>query len=46
MDLIKKGIEVKSGSLKSLVSESPEVYKDIDEVVRVVDELGINKKVA
>jgi tRNA-splicing ligase RtcB len=45
-ELEKKGIEVKSGSLKSLVSESPEVYKDIDEIVRVVDELGINKKVA
>ncbi len=45
-ELEKKGIEVKSGSLKSLVSESPEVYKDIDEVVKVVEELGINKKIA
>ncbi len=45
-ELEKKGIEVKSGSLKSLAEESPGVYKDIDEVVRVVDELGISKKVA
>ena len=41
-----KGIEVKSGSWKALASEAPEVYKDIDEVVRVVDKIGISKKVA
>jgi tRNA-splicing ligase RtcB (3'-phosphate/5'-hydroxy nucleic acid ligase) len=45
-ELSEKGIEVKSGSWKSLAEESPEVYKDIDEVVRVVDDLGISKKVA
>jgi tRNA-splicing ligase RtcB len=45
-DLSKKGIEVKTGSIKSLIEESPGVYKDIDEVVKVVDELGIGKKVA
>ncbi|MFH1607923.1 MAG: RtcB family protein [archaeon] len=44
-DLAKKGIEVKSGSSKSLAQEAPEVYKDIDEVVRVVDELGISRKI-
>ncbi len=44
-ELSKKGIEVKSGSWKALATEAPEVYKDIDEVVRVVDELGISKKV-
>ncbi|MDO8623044.1 MAG: RtcB family protein, partial [archaeon] len=43
--LNKKGIEVKSGSWKSLAEEAPEVYKDIDEVVNCVDELGICKKV-
>lgn len=42
----KAGIEVKAGSWKSLAEEAPAAYKDIDEVVRVVDELGINKKVA
>ncbi len=41
-----KGIEVKSGSMKSLSEEAPEVYKDIEEVVKVVDEVGIAKKVA
>ena len=45
-NLKKKGIEVKAGSWKSLAEEAPEVYKDIDEVVKVVDELGISKKVA
>jgi tRNA-splicing ligase RtcB len=44
-ELNKKGIEIMSGSWKSLAEEAPEVYKDIDEVVRVVDELGISKKV-
>ncbi|MBR9702320.1 RtcB family protein [Candidatus Pacearchaeota archaeon] len=44
--LQKKGIEVKSGSWRAMASEAPEVYKDVDEVVRVVDELGISKKVA
>jgi tRNA-splicing ligase RtcB len=45
-ELHKKGIEVKSGSWKAIASEAPQVYKDIDEVVKVVEELGINKKVA
>ncbi len=45
-NLNKKGIEIKSGSLKSLAQEAPEVYKDIDEVVKVVDEVGISKKIA
>ncbi|MEK6917863.1 MAG: RtcB family protein [Nanoarchaeota archaeon] len=45
-NLNKQGIEVQAGSWKSLAEEAPEVYKDIDEVVRVVDELGISKKVA
>ena len=45
-ELNKKGIEIKSGDVKSLAEESPEAYKDIEEVVKVVDELGISKKVA
>ncbi len=45
-ELNKRGIEVKAGSWKSLAEEAPEVYKDIDEVVEVVHELGISKKVA
>jgi len=42
----KKGIEIRAGGWKSLAEEAPEAYKDIEEVVRVVDELGISKKVA
>jgi len=45
-ELNRKGIEVKAGGWKSFVEEAPEAYKDIDEVVKVVDELGISKKVA
>jgi len=45
-NLSKKGIEVKSGSWKALAQEAPEVYKDIDEVIKVVDEIGISKKIA
>ena len=44
-ELDEKGIEVKTNSVKGLVEEAPEVYKDIDEVVKVVDDLGISKKV-
>jgi len=45
-ELNKKGIEVKAGSWTSLAEEAPEVYKDIDDVVNSVDEIGISKKVA
>lgn len=44
--LHKKGIEIKSRSFKAIAEESPEVYKDIEEVVKVVHDLGISKKVA
>ena len=44
-ELAEKGIEVKSGSWKSLAEEAPEAYKDIDEVVRVSHELGIGSLV-
>lgn len=45
-ELHEKGIEVKAGSVKSLAEEAPSVYKDIEEVVDVVHELGISKKIA
>jgi len=45
-ELKEKGVELKSGSSKGIVEEAPEVYKDIEEVVDVVDSLGISKKVA
>lgn len=44
--LSKKRIEVKSNDWKTLAQEAPEVYKDVDEVIKTVDELGISKKVA
>jgi len=45
-ELSEKGIEVASGSLKSLAEEAPYAYKDVDEVVRVSHELGIGNLVA
>ncbi len=44
-ELNKLGIQVKAGSFRSLAEEAPEVYKDIDEVVKVVEDIGISKKV-
>ena len=44
--LKKQGIELRSGSWKSVSQEGPYSYKDIEEVVRVIDNLGISKKVA
>jgi tRNA-splicing ligase RtcB len=41
-----KGILVRSASWKVLAEEAPEVYKDVDEVVRVCQEAGIAKIVA
>jgi tRNA-splicing ligase RtcB (3'-phosphate/5'-hydroxy nucleic acid ligase) len=45
-NLEKKGIEIRFGSSKSLIQESPEVYKNVDEVVKTMSDLGISKKVA
>jgi len=44
-DLAGKGIEVK-GPWKGLAEEAPQMYKDIDEVVRVSHKLGIGNLVA
>ncbi len=45
-ELEKKGIDVEARSYKGLSEEAPEVYKDIDEVVRVSNEAGIGNLVA
>ncbi len=45
-ELAEKGIDVEAGSWKGLVEEAPQVYKDIDEVARVSDKVGIGKLVA
>jgi len=44
--LEKMGIVAEAGSLKGLVEEAPEAYKDIDAVIEVVARAGIAKKVA
>jgi len=43
--LEEKDIEVKQGSWKGLAEEGPQSYKDINEVIRVSDELKLAKKV-
>ncbi len=40
------GIIVKARGHKGLAEEQPAAYKDVDQVVDVVDEVGISKKVA
>jgi len=37
---------VKAPKDSAIAEEAPEVYKEIDEVIAVVDRLGISKKVA
>jgi tRNA-splicing ligase RtcB (3'-phosphate/5'-hydroxy nucleic acid ligase) len=45
-DLAKRGIELKSTSWKGVAEEASEAYKDVDEVVRVSDEVGLGRLVA
>lgn len=45
-ELEKSKIYIKSASMKGISEEAPDVYKDVDEVVKVADEVGIGKKVA
>ena len=45
-DLEKKGIIVKCWSLRGIAEEAPQAYKDIEEVIDVVHNAGISKKVA
>jgi tRNA-splicing ligase RtcB (3'-phosphate/5'-hydroxy nucleic acid ligase) len=44
--LLKKGIIIKGRDKNCLSEEAPEAYKDVEEVVKVVSELGLSKKVA
>lgn len=44
--LEKRNIFVRSASMKCLAEEAPEAYKDIDEVIRISDSLGIAKAVS
>ncbi len=45
-ELEAKGIMIKSASWKGIVEEAPQVYKDIDEVVKVSHDVGIGNLVA
>ncbi len=45
-DLQQEGVCVKAASGETVAEEAPGAYKDVDEVIRVSDELGIGKKVA
>lgn len=45
-DLKNRGVTVKSATVAGLVEEAPEAYKDVKNVVEVVHQAGLAKKVA
>ena len=45
-DLEAQGIFVRAEGRRTLQEEAPEAYKDVDEVVRVVDKAGLSRRVA
>jgi len=45
-DLERQGIIVKCWSERGIAEEAPEAYKDIEEVIDVVHNAGISRKVA
>ncbi|MGC8776112.1 MAG: RtcB family protein [Minisyncoccia bacterium] len=45
-ELENKGIVIEAGSMSGLAEEAPQAYKDVSEVVEVVHQLGIAKKIA
>jgi tRNA-splicing ligase RtcB len=45
-ELAKRGIELQSTSWRGVAEEASEAYKDVDEVVRVSDDVGIGRLVA
>lgn len=45
-ELEARGIHVRAGSMAGLAEEAPQAYKDVDEVVEIVDRAGIARKVA
>lgn len=45
-DLKNKGIYVKFSSFRGIAEEAPGAYKDVDEVIEVVENAGLAKKVA
>jgi tRNA-splicing ligase RtcB len=45
-EMERRGVVVRSASKKGLVEEAPEAYKDVREVVDVVHNSGLARKVA
>jgi len=45
-ELARRGVVVKAGSLSGLAEEAPQAYKNVDEVVEVIHQAGLAKKVA
>lgn len=45
-ELNKRGIAIEAGSLSGLAEEAPQAYKDVNEVVEIVHQAGIAKRVA
>ncbi len=45
-ELEEKGILIRAGSIPGLAEEAPLAYKDVDQVVEVVDKANIAKKIA
>ena len=45
-DMQDSDIMLKAGSIKGALEEAPEAYKDVNEVARVSDQLGIGQLVA
>ena len=45
-ELEAQGIQIRAGSLSGLAEEAPTAYKDVDNVVQTVSEVGIARKVA
>jgi tRNA-splicing ligase RtcB len=45
-ELESKGIVVRAGSMSGLAEESPDAYKDVNEVIEVVHGAGLARKVA
>lgn len=45
-ELARHDVAIKAGSIKGMLEEAPEAYKDVNEVVRVSHELGIGNLVA
>lgn len=45
-ELLERGIIIQAGSIKGISEEAPEAYKDVHNVVDIVDRAGLAKKVA